>query len=108
MHAALQINGGMLMLNDDFSESMNCKRETPETLGGSPVVFNLQVDNADAAWDQALAAGATIKFPLANQFWGDRYGQVTDPFGHYWAICQTISKPTAEEVEEGAKAAFAG
>jgi PhnB protein len=107
MHASLNINGGVLMLNDDFSDSMGCKCETPEALGGSPVTFHLEVPDADAAWAKALAAGAQVKFPLADQFWGARYGQVSDPFGHYWSIAQAIATPTQAEMEEAAKAAFA-
>lgn len=82
LHAHLTLAGGSLMLNDDF----------PEMAGGSPadaptgVTLHLDVPDADAAWDKALAAGATERFPLANQFWGQRYGQVTDPFGHTWSI----------------------
>lgn len=107
MHAHLVVHGGNLMLCDDFSGSMGGKSETPEALGGCPVTFHIQVDNADAAWDKALAAGAKVKMPLADQFWGDRYGQLTDPFGFHWSIGQTISTPTPSEVEEGAKAIFA-
>jgi PhnB protein len=107
MHATLKINGSVLMLNDDFSGSMSCKSETPEALGGSPVTLDLQVADADAAWAKALAAGAKVKYPLADQFWGARYGQLSDPFGHYWSISQTISNPTPAEMEEAAKAAFA-
>ena len=106
MHASLEINGGTLMLNDDFSESMGQKPNTPEALGGSPVILHLQVKDANAAWKRAVDAGAKVVFPIGDQFWGDRYGQVRDPFGHTWSIGQTISKPTAEELEKGAKTAF--
>ena len=106
MHAALILNGGHLMLCDDFSASMGGKSETPEALGGSPVTFNIQVDDANAAWERAVGAGAAIAMPLADQFWGDRYGQLTDPFGHKWSICQTLRTPSAEELEEAAKAAM--
>ena len=106
MHAALVLNGGYIFLADDFSASMGGKSETPEALGGSPVTFNLQVDNADAAWERAVGAGAQIGMPLADQFWGDRYGQLTDPFGHKWSICQTLRTVTPEELEEGAKASM--
>jgi PhnB protein len=96
------------MMCDDFcATSMGDKSQTPEALGGSPVTFHLQVDDADATWAKALAAGAQVKMPLADQFWGDRYGQVRDPFGFYWSIGQSIGKPTPAEIEEGAKAAFA-
>ena len=108
MHAHLVVNDGDLMLCDDFSSSMGGKSETAEALGGSPVTFHLHVEDADAAWDKALAAGAQVKMPLADQFWGDRYGQLTDPFGLHWSIGQTISSPTPSQMEEGAKAALAG
>jgi PhnB protein len=106
MHAALTINGGRLFLNDDFCETMGQKPSTPEALGGTPFALHLQVENADAAWAKATAAGAEVVFPLMDQFWGDRYGQLRDPFGHKWAIAQTIAKPTAEGLDKGAKASF--
>lgn len=106
MHASLNINGGVLMMSDDFSGSMGGKSQTPEALGGSPVTFHLQVTDANAVWAKAVAAGAEVTMPLADQFWGDRYGQLKDPFGHKWSIGQSIAKPTKEEVEEAAKAVF--
>jgi PhnB protein len=80
MHAHLKLNGHSLMLNDHFTEFGS----TEATPGG--ITLHLQVPDADAAWNKALTAGATEKFPLADQFWGDRYGQVTDPFGFTWSI----------------------
>jgi PhnB protein len=106
MHVALVVNGGHLMMSDDFSGMGEGKSETPDALGGSPVTFHLQVEDADAAWAQALAAGAVVTMPLADQFWGDRYGQLRDPFGHKWSIGQTKTTPTEAEIEAGAKAAF--
>lgn len=82
LHVHLNLAGGALLLHDDF----------PEMTGGTPapapsgVVLHLEVPDADVAWDQALAAGATVRFPIANQFWGARYGQLNDPFGHVWSI----------------------
>lgn len=80
MHAHLTINGGSLMLNDDFPEYGGA--------AGKPaaVTLHLQVDDADKWFKRALDAGATETMPPADQFWGDRYGQVTDPFGHRWSI----------------------
>ena len=80
MHAHLKLNGGHLMLNDHFTEF-----GSPE---GQPAgsTLHLQVTDADASWIRALGAGAAIRFPLADQFWGDRYGQVKDPFGFTWSI----------------------
>lgn len=81
MHAHLTIQGGPLLLNDDFPEMTGGATAAP-----SAVTLHLQVPDADAAWERALAAGAQVRFPLDNQFWGDRYGQVIDPFGHTWSI----------------------
>jgi PhnB protein len=106
MHAALDINGGRLFVNDDFSESMGQRPTTPEALGGSPVVLHLQVQNADATWKTAVAAGAQVTMPLADQFWGERYGQLRDPFGHKWSISHTVRKLTPEELERGARASM--
>lgn len=107
MHASLKIADVNLMLNDDFSAEMGEKPQTAEALGGSPVVFHLQTDNADAAWAKAVDAGAKVRMPLKDQFWGDRYGVLRDPFGLYWSIGQTIAKPSETELEEAAKAVFA-
>jgi PhnB protein len=106
MHASLNINGGVLMMSDDFSASMGGKSQTPEALGGSPVTFHLQVQDVDSIWARAVAAGAEVTMPLADQFWGDRYGQLRDPFGHKWSIGQSVTKPTKAEVEEAARAVF--
>lgn len=81
MHAHLRLNGGSLMLNDDF----------PEYSGGKPapndaVTLHLQVTDADALFNRALEAGATEIMKLEDQFWGDRYGQLRDPFGYTWSI----------------------
>ena len=83
MHAHLHVNGGSLMLNDDFPEYGGAA--TPP---GS-FTLHLQVEDSDAVWARALEAGATERMPLADQFWGDRYGQVEDPFGFRWSIGST-------------------
>ena len=80
MHSHLSLNGGSLMLNDDFPEYGGAANPP-----GS-VTLHLQVSDADAAWNRALEAGGQEKMPLADQFWGDRYGQLTDPFGFTWSI----------------------
>ena len=105
MHASLLINGMTLMLSDDFPEYSG-KSSTPEALGGSPVILHLQVNEADPLFDQAVAAGATVTMPLQDQFWGDRYGQLKDPFGHKWSIGASVRKLSEQEIQEGAKAAF--
>lgn len=87
LHAHLYINGGALMLNDDFPEY----RGRPSPAEG-PVTLHLQVDDADRWFARATDAGATVEMPLGDQFWGDRYGQVTDPFGQVWSIGSPIRK----------------
>jgi len=87
MHASLTINGGYLLLNDDFPEHMGGPSAPPGSLA-----LHLNVPDADAAWKRALHAGAEVKFPLGDQFWGDRYGQVKDPFGFIWSIGAPIKQ----------------
>jgi PhnB protein len=106
MHARIEIDGHDVMFCDDFPEYMGGKSRTPQALGGTPVTIHLQVADAQSVWDKAVAAGATVKMPLKEQFWGDIYGQFADPFGHEWSIGQTVKKLTEEELMTGAKAAF--
>ena len=84
MHAHLRLNGGSLMLNDAFPEFVAEKDRDR----GPPAwtTLHLQVDDADAWFDRAVSAGAACTMPLADQFWGDRYGQIKDPFGFTWSI----------------------
>ena len=88
MHAHLKVNGSSLMLADDFPEYSGKAAGAPEG-----VSLHLQVPDADAAWQRALDAGASVKMELADQFWGDRYGQVEDPFGHRWSIGAPLNAP---------------
>ena len=106
MNACLSINGGIFMLSDDFSSQFGGKPSTPEALGGSPVTLHLQVEDVDGAWAKAVAAGAIVTMPLADQFWGDRYGQLKDPFGHKWSMAQNKVSLTKAEIEEAAKTSF--
>lgn len=92
MHASLEINGGRLMLSDDFPEYRG-GAAAPEPAG---TTLHLQVADADAWWNRAVEAGAEIRMPLADQFWGDRYGQLRDPFGHSWSIAAPITKITTQ------------
>jgi PhnB protein len=84
MHAHLHINDTSLMLHDEFPEYVG--PADIDAAGGSGLTLHLQVDDADAWFNRAVAAGATAVMPLENMFWGDRYGQVTDPFGYRWSI----------------------
>jgi PhnB protein len=100
IHAALDINGSMVMLNDDFPEMSGGKSMTPTSLGGSPVTIHLQfTDDVDARFKRALDAGATVVAGLEDQFWGDRYGAVRDPFGHQWSLAQTVREVSMEDMK---------
>jgi PhnB protein len=104
MHAELNIGGARLMLADEFP-GMGCP--SAKALGGSPVILNLYVsEDVDGLFNQAVKAGATVNMPLGDQFWGDRYGQITDPFGFRWALGQHIEDVAPEEMERRAKEAF--
>lgn len=83
MHASICIGGAQVMLIDEAPE---CGALSPKSLNGTPVTINLSVADADAVFDQAIAAGAKSVMPMADMFWGDRYGLLEDPFGHRWAI----------------------
>ncbi len=88
MHAHVIINGASLMLHDEFPEYVD--PDAVDVAGGSGLTLHLQVDDADAWFARAVAAGATASMPLENMFWGDRYGQVTDPFGYRWSIAHPL------------------
>src|SRR3954451_16865440 len=100
VHAALDVNGARLMLDDDFPEMSGGKSMTPTSLGGTPVTIHLQfTDDIEARFQRALDAGATVVAPLDDQFWGDRYGVVRDPFGHQWSLAQTVREVSMEELQ---------
>jgi uncharacterized glyoxalase superfamily protein PhnB/uncharacterized protein YndB with AHSA1/START domain len=86
LHAALALNGGVIMLADEFPEFNVSGPKAPPTIGGSPVTIHLEVDDADRWWKRAINAGAVAVMPLDNMFWGARYGMLKDPFGHFWSI----------------------
>ncbi|WP_193044199.1 VOC family protein [Mycolicibacterium baixiangningiae] len=99
IHAALDINGSMVMLNDDFPEYNDGKPSTPTALGGSPVTIHLQVTDVDTKFQQAVDAGATVLMAVEEQFWGDRYGLLRDPFGHLWSMGQPVREVSSEEIQ---------
>jgi PhnB protein len=82
LHVRLRINGNAILLSDDFPEYRSGSAAPP----AAGVTIHLEVDDADKWWDRAVKAGATVQMQLADQFWGDRYGQIKDPFGHTWSI----------------------
>src|SRR6185437_4074395 len=98
VHAALQINGSTVLLNDDFPEYNDGKSSTPAALGGTPVTIHLTVTDVESKFQKAVDAGATVVAPLEDQFWGDRYGIVSDPFGHQWSLGQPVREVSMEEI----------
>ena len=102
-HAELRVGDAPFMLADEFPE-MNCRG--PKSIGGSPVTIHMFVDDVDAAFDKAVEAGAEVTMPLADMFWGDRYGILTDPFGHSWSIATHQEDVTPEEIGKRAQGAF--
>ena len=92
MHAHLLVNGGSLMLHDEFPEYVGADHPTGPYNG---VTCHLQVTDADSVWKQALDAGAAVEMALEDQFWGDRYGVLRDPFGHRWSIGAPVAAPAA-------------
>lgn len=100
MHGAIRIGDSMVMLADEFPEWGS---KGPKTLGGTPVTIHMYVDDVDAVFAQAVAAGATPAMPVADMFWGDRYGMVLDPFGHSWSVATHIKDMTDDELQEAAK-----
>jgi PhnB protein len=108
MHAAITIGGRPIYLADDFPEYSGGKGRSPKALGGSAVTLHQYVADCDAAIKRAEQAGATVTMPAADMFWGDRYGVVTDPFGHSWSLATHISDPTPDEMAAAAAKAFGG
>ncbi len=103
IHAALSINGALLMVSDDFPE-LTGRAASPQALGGSPVTMHLTVPDVDAFFARAVAAGAAVTMPLADTFWGDRFGKLRDPFGHHWSVSTPLRQPTTDELARGALA----
>ena len=98
MHALVRIGDSALMLVD---ENPQWGMLGPKALKGSPVTIHLYVKNADVTAAQAVAAGAKITMPLADLFWGDRYGQLEDPFGHRWSVATHVRDLSPDEIRQG-------
>jgi uncharacterized glyoxalase superfamily protein PhnB len=105
IQAVLKIGDSHLFLVDEFPE-MDCRG--PQSTGGTPVTIHMYVEDADAAFGKAVAAGAKVKMPLADMFWGDRYGMLADPFGHAWSIASHKEDLTLEQIRKRAQTACAG
>lgn len=102
-HAEFKIGETLIMISDEHPE---IGVVGPQTLGGTPIALTVHVDDAKAVYDRALAAGATALRPLADQFYGERSGQVTDPYGYRWTISQHIEDVSPREIEKRAKALY--
>jgi uncharacterized glyoxalase superfamily protein PhnB len=98
MHAAVRIGDSTLMLVDENPQYGSLG---PKSLKGSPVTIHLYVEDADATVAQAVAAGAKVTMPVQEMFWGDRYGQLEDPFGHRWSVATHVRDLTPEEIQRG-------
>jgi uncharacterized glyoxalase superfamily protein PhnB len=104
MHASIRIGDSQLFLNDEFPQ-MGAK--SPLAFGGSAVTLTLYVEDVDTVFKRAVDAGAKSTMPVADQFWGDRYGTLTDPFGHQWAIATHKEDLTPAELEKRGREAMA-
>ena len=107
MHAAIRIGNSYVFLVDDFPEFCGGQSQTPTALKGTPVTIHRYVEDCDAAIQRAQDAGATVSMPAMDMFWGDRYGVVTDPYGHKWSIATHLKDLTPEQMQAGMKEAFA-
>jgi PhnB protein len=105
MHAEIKIGDSFIFLSDEIPDMGS---RSPESLGGNTGSLHLYVEDADAAFRKAVSAGAQVRMPVTDMFWGDRYGKVIDPFGHEWGIGTHTEDLTEEQVKQRAKAAIAG
>jgi PhnB protein len=102
-HAELEVGDSRIMLSDPFPGSST---QPPKQLGGTSTSVFMYVEDVDAVVKRAVEAGATITMEVADQFWGDRFGTITDPFGHVWSIATHVEDVPPEEMAERAKAAM--
>jgi len=105
MFAEVQIGDSRLFLND---EAPQMGAISPTTLKGTPVTIHMYTEDPDGVFQQAVKSGAKVVMPLADMFWGDRYGVLADPYGHQWAIASHIRDVSPEEMAKAAAAAFGG
>jgi PhnB protein len=103
-HAELEIGDSLVMLSDPFPQAST---RPPKELGGTSVSVFMYVEDVDTVVKQAVSAGATITMEVADQFWGDRFGSIQDPFGHSWSIATHVEDVSPEEMAERAKEAMA-
>lgn len=99
MHAEIKIGDSIIMLSDEFPEFGVVAPESSG--GGSSMGLHIYIENVDAAFDRAVKAGAKVEMPVAEQFWGDRYGKLKDPFGHRWSIATHTRDLSQDEMKRG-------
>jgi uncharacterized glyoxalase superfamily protein PhnB len=104
MHAEIKIGDSVVMLSDEFPDFGSV---SPQGLGGSPMGLHIYVDDVDASFDRAVKAGAQVEMPVMDQFWGDRYGRLKDPFGHKWSIATHKKDLSMDEMKKGMDEAMA-
>ena len=104
MHAELVIGDSIIMLADEFPEFGSL---SPQSIGGSGTGLHIYIEDVDSAFDRAVKAGATVEMPVADMFWGDRYGKLRDPFGHKWSIGTHKADLSVEEMKKGMDEAMA-
>lgn len=104
-HAELVIGGSVVMVGDEYPDMGNLG---PRAVGGTPVTIHLYVEDVDATAERAVEAGGKLVRPVENQFYGDRSGEVEDPFGHHWHIATHIEDMSPEEMQRRAAALFGG
>jgi PhnB protein len=104
MHAEFKIGDSVVMLSDEFPQGGT---KSPQSLGGSSASLFLYVDDVDAAFRRAVEAGCKVEMPLMNMFWGDRFGKLTDPFGHHWGLATHKEDISPAEIQQRAATAMA-
>jgi uncharacterized glyoxalase superfamily protein PhnB len=104
MHAEIKIGDSVIMMSDEFPAFGSV---SPQGLGGSPMGLHIYVEDVDASFDRAVKAGAQVEMPVMDQFWGDRYGRLKDPFGHKWSIATHTKDLSMDEMKKGMDEAMA-
>ena len=105
MQVELELGGATVMLADEFPDLGVL---SPLSIGGTATVLHLVVDDVEAVWQRAVDGGAEVRQPLGDAFWGERYGQIVDPFGHRWGLAQHVRDVPREEIQRSATELFGG
>jgi len=104
MHAEIKIGDSIIMMSDEFPEFGSL---SPESVGNTSMGLHIYVEDVDASFDRAVKAGAKVEMPVMDQFWGDRYGRLKDPFGHKWSIATHKKDMSADEMKRAMDEAMA-